>query len=472
MVLLKRSRRETAEILQGLCADAGSADVRIRCQDHLPSDDGLLAHRLVLAAASPVFLGHLLKGGAAPSDAHFELFQQFFGNLQIHTKKIRDVFWNYFLLSDSDGRCLHLPDFTAAQVRTVLSLIYLGQVSLAEDAAAPFEKLLDILQISVGLEAIGGRHDRRQRLPHVSGSSSSYRSLRHRNTNNVKVEQTEDCDPNLTLVRNQGGQEDELDGSLSTASAAPDTADDGDLCRLDLVELCFDANFVDGLDDELGSGQGTVEEPVVAAPPDQAQVEDDASAAGPVAVPEGAFPCHHCGKTFAKHQSMAAHVKSSHRRASPAKGDLGPVSTTASNGSTVTTQCPICSKVVLQSSLKAHLFYHRQSAASNHICQICSRTFTTGISLKRHLRIHQDSKPFCCDTCGKTFRQKGSLDSHSRVHTGVRLLCYSAENGGSGCGKSFITKSLLNQHLKASPKCRVAVVSLAASSSSSSSSTS
>ena len=47
--------------IQTLLTDGGSIDVRVRCKDHQPSD-GLGAHKLVLAAASPHFLKQQLLG--------------------------------------------------------------------------------------------------------------------------------------------------------------------------------------------------------------------------------------------------------------------------------------------------------------------------------------------------------------------------------------------------------------------------
>ena len=46
---------------QSLLADESSVDVRVRCKDHQPLD-GLGAHKLVLAAASPDFLKTALSG--------------------------------------------------------------------------------------------------------------------------------------------------------------------------------------------------------------------------------------------------------------------------------------------------------------------------------------------------------------------------------------------------------------------------
>ena len=202
-----------------------------------------------------------------------------------------------------------------------------------------------------------------------------------------------------------------------------------------------------------------------------------------------------CGRTFLKYQSLAAHLKSGHRAqysncqaASQSENTINTSSNTnvkkqlqvcESCGKTLKggvkalqrhqrlagckaenvpeIQCSICSKLVSSRSLKAHLEYHKKKddavnnscCGGNLACQVCQKTFTTVVSLQRHKLIHDNLKPHICSICKKRFRQKGSLDSHFRVHTGVRWRCEAED-----CGKLFITKSLLNQHIKASRMCR------------------
>ena len=107
-----------------------------------------------------------------------------------------------------------------------------------------------------------------------------------------------------------------------------------------------------------------------------------------------------------------------------------------------TKTCNICQKTMETKALRHHLQYHRRKEVSHHVCQFCTKPFTTESSLKRHILIHENSKPHSCQVCEKTFRQKVALSAHLRTHSGVRLPC-------NQCSRRFITKSLLTQHQKA-----------------------
>ena len=209
-----------------------------------------------------------------------------------------------------------------------------------------------------------------------------------------------------------------------------------------------------------------------------------------------------CERTFLKYQSLAAHLKSGHNvRSINTRGCAGGSQCSAGNdivkeetplktllicencgerlkggskamqkhqrltgckGGKCDAQCSVCNKLLAAKSLKSHLEYHKKmDKATNdavhfsgeHLsCHVCQRTFTTMVSLKRHQLIHDNLKPHICSICKKKFRQKGSLESHFRIHTGVRWRCEA-----EGCGKLFITKSLLNQHIKATRLCREAL---------------
>ena len=113
-------------------------------------------------------------------------------------------------------------------------------------------------------------------------------------------------------------------------------------------------------------------------------------------------------------------------------------------------RCPVCSKTVKSRSFKAHMQYHKSQEQNKEllVCVYCdNKPFTSAISLKRHMLIHENTKPFMCKECGKGFRQKGSLTTHERVHSGIRFSCI--------CGKLFITKSLLNRHQRMTRACQL-----------------
>lgn len=64
-------------------------------------------------------------------------------------------------------------------------------------------------------------------------------------------------------------------------------------------------------------------------------------------------------------------------------------------------------------------------------CSVCDKHFNHFSNLVRHLRIHQNVKPYVCDyeKCRKTFRDSTALLVHKRGHTGVLLSNPTLENG-------------------------------------------
>jgi len=82
------------------------------------------------------------------------------------------------------------------------------------------------------------------------------------------------------------------------------------------------------------------------------------------------------------------------------------------------------------------------TAAKQHCCTLCGRTFSHAGDFKKHHRVHTGEKPYCCSVCGKRFSQSGYLKIHLRYHTGEKPYCCSV------CGKSFIHSSYLKIHLR------------------------
>lgn len=77
-----------------------------------------------------------------------------------------------------------------------------------------------------------------------------------------------------------------------------------------------------------------------------------------------------------------------------------------------------------------------------YLCSLCGSTLTGKTAYNRHQLIHTGKRPFSCTICGKTFTQNMRLTVHSRTHTGERpFLC-------SLCGKTFVESCKLNRHLQ------------------------
>jgi len=170
------------------------------------------------------------------------------------------------------------------------------------------------------------------------------------------------------------------------------------------------------------------------------------------------YECKLClDKSYKTHQALAGHVKSFHSKSARSVGKVRtkPGQICESCGQvrlknhqcqekeSQNTNCPVCHKEMSGKSLKAHLQYHRKKQVSSYLCQFCNKSFTTETSLKRHILIHENLKPFTCPVCEKSFRQKCSLIAHERVHNGIRFDC-------QHCQKKFITKSLLTKHMNTS----------------------
>ncbi|CAF1011716.1 unnamed protein product [Adineta steineri] len=59
----------------------------------------------------------------------------------------------------------------------------------------------------------------------------------------------------------------------------------------------------------------------------------------------------------------------------------------------------------------------RSISTSQHMCNICSKNFSSASALQIHNRTHTGEKPYKCDVCGRAFTTKGNL----KVHTGTHM---------------------------------------------------
>lgn len=103
--------------------------------------------------------------------------------------------------------------------------------------------------------------------------------------------------------------------------------------------------------------------------------------------------------------------------------------------------CSTCGKEFSgENSLYEHyLFVHK--GARPHVCEVCGKSFQLKARLKEHHRKHTGEKPYQCETCGLRCMTTHALKFHKKSHLSLRHAC-------DLCGKSFIKKQNLNEHLE------------------------
>jgi KRAB domain-containing zinc finger protein len=56
-------------------------------------------------------------------------------------------------------------------------------------------------------------------------------------------------------------------------------------------------------------------------------------------------------------------------------------------------------------------------------CEVCNKSFSVQINLKKHQRIHRGEWPLGCDVYNKSFSQQTSMKRHQLIHSGERPFC-------------------------------------------------
>ncbi|XP_063437888.1 zinc finger protein ZFP2-like [Mytilus trossulus] len=76
-----------------------------------------------------------------------------------------------------------------------------------------------------------------------------------------------------------------------------------------------------------------------------------------------------------------------------------------------------------------------------HDCDICGKEFISKSSLRDHIRSHTGFKPYKCGICGRDFRVKSSINSHMKIHERKPYRC-------DVCRKGFTSSQALDKHIR------------------------
>nr|CAI5837184.1 unnamed protein product [Callosobruchus analis] len=118
------------------------------------------------------------------------------------------------------------------------------------------------------------------------------------------------------------------------------------------------------------------------------------------------FSCDYCQKIFKSKQSLDDHNIKCHPNL-----DF--------SFSSKILSCSNCEfKTALKRSLVRHnILHHSEGKAPLYECETCGHKTPLQSNYILHMRKHADVKPYCCSGCGKSFLLKRSLDEHIlRVH--------------------------------------------------------
>uniref|UniRef100_A0A6A7FR42 Zinc finger protein 624 n=1 Tax=Hirondellea gigas TaxID=1518452 RepID=A0A6A7FR42_9CRUS len=139
--------------------------------------------------------------------------------------------------------------------------------------------------------------------------------------------------------------------------------------------------------------------------------------------------CEYCQERFIHSSNLVKHIRQKH--------NAKYMEEQAGNEA-----CPLCSKVLLKSSLVQHMRIH--SGERPFKCHMCSKTFRVKCNLEAHMFVHSGKRdrPFKCTICQNSFGRQKDLEAHIRSHKNIRpFTC-------NECGKAFLYKNNLAMHMK------------------------
>ncbi|CAL4201866.1 unnamed protein product, partial [Meganyctiphanes norvegica] len=148
------------------------------------------------------------------------------------------------------------------------------------------------------------------------------------------------------------------------------------------------------------------------------------------------YECPYCPLPFESAEDLDHHIKDHFKKENKSKGQ-----NYKDYGRRKDYVCDICGKR-----------YERNFALQHHIqvvhldnkrfaCKVCDKRFAISGTLKKHMNIHNNARPYKCKECKYSCNQRGTLVRHvQRKH--LKEKRYGCEI----CGKLFVTKYEVFQH--------------------------
>lgn len=105
--------------------------------------------------------------------------------------------------------------------------------------------------------------------------------------------------------------------------------------------------------------------------------------------------------------------------------------------------CQVCSKSFTSPcKLTQHSYSH--TGEKPFVCKHCSKAFSSKFKLVRHVLIHSDQRQYHCTICDRTFHRKDHLKNHAKVHNPIKrtLQC-----DRTGCTKEYSSVLSYRKHI-------------------------
>uniref|UniRef100_A0A1Q3F6E2 C2H2-type domain-containing protein n=1 Tax=Culex tarsalis TaxID=7177 RepID=A0A1Q3F6E2_CULTA len=104
--------------------------------------------------------------------------------------------------------------------------------------------------------------------------------------------------------------------------------------------------------------------------------------------------------------------------------------------------CPHCDNRFRQAGCLKNHIASQHGTDTLYTCDLCSKMFPIKERLRLHMRVHTGEKPYTCSMCPKTFARGGQLTQHLATHNGIR------KHKCQHCPSAFSCAANLKMHLK------------------------